>query len=234
MSETNANRMGFAFGECRSREWAGSIGAVLMRYFSSWNLQKRLHLGPDMQHDFSADCGLLLSASDFPIERLHLIRQDRALHAVNLGDYLEWMPFDLVGYRATDHQACFAVVVGRTDHQGRTVARLFMPAREVEAVLKDIPEIVEVAVLGVPDDIRKEEVKAYVFLQLGLTPSEVPPEAIIEHARRFLAAFKVPRYMEYRGEFPRTPSNKIRKPELMKEKSDLRLGSWDRVDGVWR
>ena len=109
-----------------------------------------------------------------------------------------------------------------------------IPAREVEAVLKDMPEIVEAAVLGVPDDIRKEEVKAYVILQPGLTPSEVPPEAIIEHARRFLAAFKVPRYMEYRGEFPRTPSNKIRKPELMKEKSDLRLGSWDRVDGVWR
>ena len=101
-------------------------------------------------------------------------------------------------------------------------------------MLKDMPEIVEVAVLGVPDDIRKEEAKAYVFLQPGLTPSEVPPEAIIEHARRFLATFKVPRHIEYRSEFLRTPSNKIRKPELMKGKSDLQLGSWDRVDGVWR
>ena len=87
---------------------------------------------------------------------------------------------------------------------------------------------------GVPDEIRKEEVKAYVILQPGLTRAEVPPEAIIEHARKYLAPFKVPRYIEYRSEFPRTPSNKIRKPELQKEKSDLRADSWDRVDNTWR
>ena len=109
-----------------------------------------------------------------------------------------------------------------------------IPAREVEAVLKDMPQVVEAAVLGVPDEIRKEEVKAYVILQPGLTRAEVPPEAIIEHARKYLAPFKVPRYIEYRIEFPRTPSNKIRKPELQKEKPDLRADSWDRVDQVWR
>ena len=109
-----------------------------------------------------------------------------------------------------------------------------IPAREVESVLKDMPEIVEAAVMPVPDELRKEEVKAYVILQPGLTKVEVPPEAIIAHARKYLAPFKVPRYIEYRGEFPRTPSNKIRKPELLKEKPDLRADSWDRVDGVWR
>jgi acyl-coenzyme A synthetase/AMP-(fatty) acid ligase len=109
-----------------------------------------------------------------------------------------------------------------------------IPAREVEAVLKDFPQIVEAAVVGVPDEVRKEEVKAYVILQPGLGKADVPPEAIIAHARKYLAPFKVPRYIEYRTEFPRTPSNKIRKPELVKEKADLRADSWDRVDGVWR
>lgn len=109
-----------------------------------------------------------------------------------------------------------------------------IPAREVEAVLKDMPQIVEAAVVGVPDELRKEEVKAYVILQPGLTAVDVTPEAIIEHARRFLAPFKIPRYIEYRQEFPRTPSNKIRKPELIREKTDLRVGSWDRVDSIWR
>ncbi|MEO6269772.1 MAG: hypothetical protein ABIP08_05665 [Lautropia sp.] len=85
-----------------------------------------------------------------------------------------------------------------------------------------------------PDEARKEEVKACVILQPGLTREEVPPEAIIEHARRFLAPFKVPRYIEYRSEFPRTPSNKVRKPALLVEKPDLRADSWDRVDGIWR
>ena len=124
-------------------------------------------------------------------------------------------------------------IVGRVKEMIRRSSEN-IPAREVEAVLKDMPQIMEAAVLGVPDEIRKEEVKAYVILQPGLTRAEVPPEAIIEHARKYLAPFKVPRYIEYRAEFPRTPSNKIRKPELQKEKPDLRTDSWDRVDGVWR
>jgi long-chain acyl-CoA synthetase len=124
-------------------------------------------------------------------------------------------------------------IVGRVKEMIRRSSEN-IPAREVEAVLKDFPQIVEAAVVGVPDDLRKEEVKAYVILQPGLTRAEVPPEAIIAHARKYLAPFKVPRYIEYRSEFPRTPSNKIRKPELVKEKADLRADSWDRVDNVWR
>jgi len=124
-------------------------------------------------------------------------------------------------------------IVGRVKEMIRRSSEN-IPAREVESVLKDMPEIVEAAVIGVPDELRKEEVKACVILQPGLTKAEVPPEAIIAHARRFLAPFKVPRYIEYRSEFPRTPSNKIRKPALIQEKADQRLDSWDRVDGVWR
>lgn len=124
-------------------------------------------------------------------------------------------------------------IVGRVKEMIRRSSEN-IAAREVEAVLKDMAEVVEAAVIGVPDELRKEEVKAYVLLQPGLTRDQVPPEAILEHARARLAPFKVPRYIEYRTEFPRTPSNKIRKPELVKEKPDLRADSWDRVDGVWR
>ena len=124
-------------------------------------------------------------------------------------------------------------IVGRVKEMIRRSSEN-ISAPEVETVLKDMPEIVEAAVLGVPDEIRKEEVKAYVIPQPGLTRADVPPQAIIDHARKQLAAFKVPRYIEYRSEFPRTPSNKIRKPLLQKEKPDLRADSWDRVDGVWR
>ena len=127
----------------------------------------------------------------------------------------------------------YLFIVGRVKEMIRRSSEN-IAAREVEAVLKDMAEIVEAAVLGVPDEVRKEEVKAYVILKPGLTPEDVPPQAIIEHARKQLAAFKVPRYIEYRSEFPRTPSNKIRKPMLQQEKPDLRSDSWDRVDGVWR
>ena len=130
-------------------------------------------------------------------------------------------------------QRGYFFIVGRVKEMIRRSSEN-IPAREVEAVLKDMAEIVEAAVMPVPDEIRKEEVKAYVILRPGLTRAEVPPEAIIAHARKYLAPFKLPRYIEYRSEFPRTPSNKIRKPELLKEKPDLRTDSWDRIDGVWR
>jgi crotonobetaine/carnitine-CoA ligase len=109
-----------------------------------------------------------------------------------------------------------------------------IPAREVESVLKDMAEIQDAAVIPVPDELRKEEVKACVILQPGLTREDVPPQAIIAHAQRYLAPFKVPRYIEYRSDLPRTPSNKVRKPALLAEKPDLRSDSWDRVDGIWR
>ncbi len=101
-------------------------------------------------------------------------------------------------------------------------------------MLKNMAQIQDAAVIGVPDEIRKEEVKAYVILQPGQTRESVPPQAIFEHARKYLAPFKVPRYLEYREALPRTPSNKVRKPELLKEKADLRADSWDRVDERWR
>lgn len=107
-------------------------------------------------------------------------------------------------------------------------------AREVEAVLRSIPEVAEAAVVPVPDEYRKEEVKAYLVLQPGIRRDALPPEKVIDFCLQRLARFKVPRYIEYIDELPKTPSQKIAKPQLVALKRDLREGSYDRVDGVWR
>jgi crotonobetaine/carnitine-CoA ligase len=61
------------------------------------------------------------------------------------------------------------------------------------------------------------------------------PDRIVAHCTANLASFKVPRYIEYRdAPLPRTASEKIAKPALIGEKSDLRVGSWDRVERQWR
>jgi crotonobetaine/carnitine-CoA ligase len=102
-------------------------------------------------------------------------------------------------------------------------------AAEVEAVLRLLPHVKDAAVIPVPDEVRGEEVKAYVLLVDGVTPTELPPEALVRHCAERLAAFKVPRYIEYRtGDFPRTPSMKVEKPALKAEKADLTDGAWDR------
>ncbi len=105
-------------------------------------------------------------------------------------------------------------------------------AAEVEAVLRSHSQILEAAVIPVPDDLRGEEVKAYIQLNKGETPQTLPPQDIIEFCRANLAAFKVPRFIEYRmTDFERTPSMRVHKQSLLKEKADLRIGCWDRETG---
>jgi crotonobetaine/carnitine-CoA ligase len=107
-------------------------------------------------------------------------------------------------------------------------------AAEIEEVLKMHPGIQFAACISVPDDVRGEEVKAYVVLQPGETPESIAPETLASFCSERLAYFKVPRYWEYRDDLPRTPSERVAKRVLRDEKSDLRSGSYDRSDGVWR
>ena len=90
-------------------------------------------------------------------------------------------------------------------------------SEEVERVLNSHPLVAESAVIGVPDPIRGEEVKAYVVLKPPTTAESVPPEAIWNLCRLHLATFKVPRYIEYRAELPKTPSSKVKKNVLRAE-----------------
>ncbi len=106
-------------------------------------------------------------------------------------------------------------------------------AREVEAALNAMPEIEESAVVAVPDPQRREEVKAYILPKGGENASKPDPEAIIAHCKERLAAFKIPRYITFVTEFPRTPSRKIRKNLLDGDPADPAVGAWDRLDGAW-
>ena len=107
-------------------------------------------------------------------------------------------------------------------------------AQEVEAVLRGIPGIAEAAVVGVPDKQRTQEVKAYLRLAAGADAAKVDPAFVLEHCARSLASFKLPRYFAYVDEFPRTPTRKIAKADLVKGVADLRTGSYDAVARLWR
>ena len=107
-------------------------------------------------------------------------------------------------------------------------------ARELEATIRSVDEVEEVAAVPVPDPMRREEVKVYLKLRAGLTKADCPPEKVIAHCEKRLAAFKIPRYYAYADEFPRTPSNKIAKTRLIAEAEDLRLDSFDRAEKIWR
>ncbi|WP_241031420.1 class I adenylate-forming enzyme family protein [Rhodococcus koreensis] len=85
---------------------------------------------------------------------------------------------------------------------------------EVERVLERDDTVVAAAVVGVPDELFGEEVKAFVQLATGVDESRGTAERIVDGARAQLARFKVPRYVEFVADFPRTPSERVSKPVL--------------------
>ena len=105
-------------------------------------------------------------------------------------------------------------------------------AFEVETVLKKLDSVAEAAVIPVADPVRREEVKAFILLKEGVSPEECTPQDILQHCESHLAAFKMPRYIAYVDDFPRTPSRKIAKSTMLG--GDQRKGAFDRVDDVWR
>jgi crotonobetaine/carnitine-CoA ligase len=106
-------------------------------------------------------------------------------------------------------------------------------AAELEAVLHTLPDIVEAAAVPVPDERRGEEVKVCLRLRDGVSHASLPPQRIYDHCAERLARFKLPRYIAYYDELPKTPSGKVAKPALRAVR-DLRDGSYDTVERVWR
>ncbi|MET4046129.1 acyl-CoA synthetase (AMP-forming)/AMP-acid ligase II [Bradyrhizobium sp. RT6a] len=126
----------------------------------------------------------------------------------------------------------FYWLVGRTKDMIRRSSEN-IAAREVEAVIREIPEIADVAAIPVRDLKRGEEVKIVVELRGGIALDNMPIERIVDHARAHLAAFKIPRYIAFTQTLPRAPSsNKVLKRELMAVGDPL-AGTYDTKEKRW-
>jgi long-chain acyl-CoA synthetase len=85
----------------------------------------------------------------------------------------------------------------------------------VEQVIYAHPAIQEVAVFGAPDPIRGETVHAAIVLKENTTATQ---EEIIEFCRKNMAAYKVPRKVDFVGQLPKSATGKILKRVLRKDK----------------
>ena len=79
---------------------------------------------------------------------------------------------------------------------------------EVEAVLVELPEVAEAAVIGVPDDRWGEVGCAFLAAKPG---AAISPETILSHCRNRLAGYKLPRSVRIVASLPRTASGKVQK-----------------------
>ncbi|MBM3933110.1 MAG: AMP-binding protein [SAR202 cluster bacterium] len=119
------------------------------------------------------------------------------------------------GDRATLDEEGYYSFVGRGDDVIKSSAYRIGPF-EVESALIEHPAVAEAAVVGSPDKIRGQIVKAFVVLKPGFAGSDTLAKELQEHVQRTTAPYKYPREVEFMAELPKTISGKIRRNELRK------------------
>ncbi|MCM3712101.1 acetate--CoA ligase [Sporosarcina luteola] len=95
---------------------------------------------------------------------------------------------------------------------------------EVESKLLEHPAIVEAGVIGKPDPVRGEIIKAFVALHEGYEPSEELENDIKQFVKKELAAHAAPREIEFKDKLPKTRSGKIMRRVLKAWELNLPTG----------
>ena len=98
--------------------------------------------------------------------------------------------------------------VGRADDVIKSAGHLIGPF-EVESALMEHPAVAEAGVIGKPDPVIGEAVKAFVSLKKGYEPSEALRKELLGHARSRLGPAVAPREIDFRDGVPKTRSGKI-------------------------
>ena len=104
-------------------------------------------------------------------------------------------------------------IVGRTTDMIKVGAFRVSP-QEIEEVIAAIDGVAEVAVVGMPDEVLGQAIKAVVVLRPG---AQLTAMAIKAHCRENLAAYKVPKVVEFAAALPRTSSGKVQRFKLAGE-----------------
>ncbi|MBI4080515.1 MAG: acetate--CoA ligase [Candidatus Levybacteria bacterium] len=112
------------------------------------------------------------------------------------------------GDRAKKDKDGYFWFVGRADDVIKTSGERVGPF-EVESALVEHPSVVEAGVIGKPDEIRGEIIKAFVVLKPGVEGTEALKTELAEHVKKHLAGHAYPREVEFIDKLPKTRSGKI-------------------------
>jgi acetyl-CoA synthetase len=121
-----------------------------------------------------------------------------------------WFRTGDVGYRDADG---FLWFVGRKDDVISSAGYRIGPG-EIEDSLLRHPAVLQAAVIGKPDQLRGQIVKAFVVLAPGHAPSSELAVEIQQSVRRRLSAHEYPREVEFIDELPMTTTGKVRRIDL--------------------
>ena len=120
--------------------------------------------------------------------------------------------------------------VGRADDIIKSAGHLIGPF-EVESALIEHEAVAEAGVIGMPDPITGEVVKAFVALNPGYRQSEALTKDILAHARKRLGPAVAPRLLAFRATLPKTRSGKIMRRLLKARELGLPEGDTSTLEG---
>ena len=104
----------------------------------------------------------------------------------------------------------FLFLAGRRSDIIKVGAHRVFP-RDIEDVIVALDGVTEAAVVGVEDELTGEAVKACIVIAAGVTLDEL---IVKQHCRSRLAAYKIPRFIEFRDSLPKTANGKVRRQLL--------------------
>lgn len=123
-------------------------------------------------------------------------------------EYFKFPGWFLTGDSAYVDEDGYFWFQGRVDDVIKTAGERVGPF-EVESCLVEHPAVAAAGVIGKPDPVRGEIIKAFIQLREGHAPSEELKRELMEHVKGRLAAHAYPREIEFRDELPITRSGKI-------------------------
>jgi acyl-CoA synthetase (AMP-forming)/AMP-acid ligase II len=217
---------GMAASEGTARQWQQTTGSVMVE---GWGMSETCAIGtnnPVIAQEFSGTIGLPLPSIDIAIKD----ESGQSLPIGEAGEICIRGPNVTQGYYRQPEENAKAFTadgymrtgdIGLLDERGYTrivdrkkdmilVSGFNVFPNELENVISLCPGVVECAAIGVPDEKQGEAIKVFVVKNdPTLTEDEV-----VSHCRQNLTGYKVPKYIEFRDELPKSNVGKILRREL--------------------
>jgi acetyl-CoA synthetase len=138
-------------------------------------------------------------------------------------EYFRFPGYYLTGDTAHVDEDGYFWFEGRADDVINTAGERVGPF-EVESALVSHPAVAEAGVIGKPDELRGQIIKAFISLRAGYQPSDELKKEIATHVKKHLAGHAAPREIEFRDNLPKTRSGKIMRRVLKAWDQGLPVG----------
>jgi acyl-CoA synthetase (AMP-forming)/AMP-acid ligase II len=217
---------GMAASEGTARQWQQLTGCAMVE---GWGMSETCAIGtnnPITSREFSGTIGLPLPSIDISIKD----DEGKSLAVGESGEICIRGPNVMSGYYLQPDENAKAFTpdgymrtgdIGIMDERGYTrivdrkkdmilVSGFNVFPNELENVISLCPGVVECAAIGIPDEKQGEAIKVFVVR----SDAGLSEEDIASHCRQNLTGYKVPKYIEFRDELPKTNVGKILRREL--------------------